>query len=62
VADRRVDRTAVVFGVFFVLVGTAYLLDRLDVWTLRARYLPPIVLIALGVAVLLGIRRSPSGR
>ena len=57
-ADRRIDRTSVVFGVFFVLVGVAYLLDRLDVWTVRARYLPPIVLIALGVAVLLGIRRS----
>ena len=57
-ADRRIDQTSVVFGVFFILVGVAYLFDRLDVWTVRARYLPPIVLIALGVAVLLGIRRS----
>jgi hypothetical protein len=62
VADRRIDRTAVVFGAFFVLVGVAYLLDRLDVWTVRSKYLPPVVLIALGVAVLLGIRRSPPGR
>jgi Domain of unknown function (DUF5668) len=56
---RRRDRAAIVFGVFFVLVGVAFLLDRLGVWTVRARYLPPILLIAFGVAVLLGARRSP---
>jgi len=59
VAEPRRDRGAIVFGVFFLLLGAAFLLDRLDVWTLQARYLPPIVLIALGIAVLLGARRSP---
>jgi hypothetical protein len=62
VGERRPDRSAVVFGVLFVLVGVAFLLDRLDVWTIRARYLPPILLIALGLAVLLGARRSPGTR
>jgi hypothetical protein len=57
VADRP-DRASIAFGLFFVVVGVAFLLDRLDVWTIRARYLPPIVLIALGVAVLVGARRS----
>jgi hypothetical protein len=57
VADRP-DRASIAFGLFFVAVGVAFLLDRLDVWTIRARYLPPIVLIALGVAVLVGARRS----
>ncbi len=57
-AERRVDRAAVAFGLFFVVVGVAFLLDRLDVWTIRARYLPPLLLIALGVAVLLGAGRS----
>jgi cell wall-active antibiotic response 4TMS protein YvqF len=61
VAERR-DRAAIVFGVFFVLVGVAFLLDRLDVWTIRARYLPPVLLIAFGVAVLLGARRSSPPR
>jgi hypothetical protein len=61
VVERR-DRGAIVFGVFFVLVGVAFLLDRLDVWTIRARYLPPVLLIAFGVAVLLGARRSSPPR
>jgi cell wall-active antibiotic response 4TMS protein YvqF len=61
VAERR-DRAAIVFGVFFVLVGVAFLLDRLDVWTIRARYLPPVLLIAFGVAVLLGAHRSSPPR
>ncbi len=47
------NRTAVAFGVFFVLAGVAFLLDRLGVWDLRARYLLPVLLIALGVAILL---------
>lgn len=55
---ERPDRGSIAFGLFFVAVGVAFLLDRLDVWTIRARYLPPIVLIALGVAVLVGARRS----
>jgi hypothetical protein len=61
VTERR-DRGAIVFGVFFVLVGVAFLLDRVNVWTLRAKYLPPILLIAFGVAVLLGARRSSRPR
>jgi hypothetical protein len=55
---ERPDRASIAFGLFFVAVGVAFLLDRLDVWTIRARYLPPIVLIALGVVVLVGARRS----
>jgi cell wall-active antibiotic response 4TMS protein YvqF len=61
VAEPR-DRGAVVFGVFFVVVGVAFLLDRLNVWTIQAKYLPPILLIAFGVAVLLGARRSSRPR
>jgi hypothetical protein len=59
---RDRDRRAIVFGVFFVVVGVAFLLDRLDVWTIRARYLAPILLIAFGMAVLLGARRSSRPR
>jgi hypothetical protein len=43
-------------GVFFLVAGVAFLLDRLDVWNLRVRYLLPVLLIALGIAVLIGGR------
>ncbi len=50
------NRTAVVWGVFFIVAGIAFLLDRLDVWTLRARYVLPLLLIVLGAAIVLGGR------
>jgi hypothetical protein len=49
-----------VFGIFFIVAGVAFLLDRLEVWNLQARYLLPILLIVLGIAVLIG-GRSPRG-
>jgi hypothetical protein len=45
-----------VWGLFFITAGIAFLLDRLDVWTLRARYVVPVLLIVLGAAILLGGR------
>ncbi len=50
------NRTAVVWGIFFIVAGIAFLLDRLDVWTLQARYVLPLLLIVLGAAILLGGR------
>jgi len=50
------NRTAVVWGILFIVAGIAFLLDRLDVWTLRARYVLPLLLIVLGAAILLGGR------
>lgn len=52
------NRSGLVLGLFFVIAGVAFLLDRLDVWNLHLRYLAPVLLIALGVAVLLGGRSS----
>lgn len=43
-------------GVFFVLAGVAFLLERLDVFDLSLRVLAPVLLIALGIAVLVGGR------
>ncbi|HKZ76641.1 MAG TPA: DUF5668 domain-containing protein [Actinomycetota bacterium] len=60
-ADGGTNRSAVIFGVFFIAAGVAFLLDRLDVWDLRARYLFPLLLIVLGVAILLGRRSSATG-
>ncbi|MDH3259809.1 MAG: DUF5668 domain-containing protein [Acidimicrobiia bacterium] len=52
--DRPINRGSVVAGVFFILVGAAFLLQELDVWDLKAVYVFPVLLVVLGVAVLLG--------
>ncbi len=61
--DRRpVNRSALVAGVFFIVAGTVFLLDRLAVIDLRARYLLPLTLIGLGLAMVMGGRwRSDRG-
>ena len=45
------DRGSVLWGLVFVTVGGAYLLDALDVWVVRATYLLPVLLIVAGLAV-----------
>lgn len=52
---------AVVLGIVFVALGIAFLLDALDVWDVRLRYVWPIVLIGLGVSILLRQARRPEG-
>ena len=47
-----VHRTSLVAGLLFVALGTAFLLEALDVLTLRATYVWPVVLIVVGMAVL----------
>ena len=56
--DQPINRGSVIAGVFFILVGAAFLLQELDVWDLRAAYVFPVLLIAFGVAVLLGGTRN----
>lgn len=61
-ADRGADRSAIVWGIAFILAGVAFLLDRLDVWTIEPELFAPLVLILIGLGVLAGARRSgPSG-
>jgi hypothetical protein len=50
------NRASLVAGVFFIVVGTMFLLELLGVFELRLRVLAPALLIAIGVAVLLGGR------
>ena len=45
-----------VFGLVFLIFGGAYLLDVLDVWDIRPVRLWPVVLIAIGIAVVAGSR------
>jgi len=56
VAEIRTSRAGLVAGVFFIVAGVAFLLERLDVWELEIRTLAPALLIALGIIVLLGAR------
>lgn len=45
-----------VAGLLFTAIGLVLLLERLDVWEIGRAYVWPVMLIALGVAVLLGSR------
>jgi hypothetical protein len=58
VPDRPIDRGGVWTGVFFIAAGVLFLLDRLEVIELRARYVLPALLIAVGVGVLISARRG----
>jgi hypothetical protein len=49
--DRRPDRLSLVAGLVFVTAGIVFLLDALEVWSLRGDYLVPIALIVLGMVV-----------
>lgn len=59
--DESTNRASLVAGVFFIVAGIMFLLERLGVFELELRVLAPALLIAIGVAVLLGGRgRRPS--
>jgi Domain of unknown function (DUF5668) len=53
VRARGADRVSIVAGVFFVLAGVLFLLDRLGVLEVQGRYLWPALLIAVGAGVLM---------
>ena len=57
-ADRAVDRATIVWGIAFILAGAAFLLDRLDVWSIEPELFAPVALILIGLAVLAGARRT----
>ena len=49
---RAIDRSALVWGLLFTVVGLTYLLQGLGVWDVRGEVLLPILLIVAGGAVL----------
>ncbi len=51
---RGPDTGGIVAGVLFVVAGVLFLLDELDVWTIRLSYVLPLLLIGLGLALLIG--------
>lgn len=50
-----------VAGVVFTFIGVVALLAALDVWSLRPFRLWPVLLIAVGVAVIAGVRTPEEG-
>jgi uncharacterized membrane protein len=55
--DRGFDSGALGFGIFFIVVGLVFLLERLGVLEIRAAVLWPLLLIVLGLALLVAARR-----
>jgi hypothetical protein len=55
------DIVSLVGGLLFMGLGFAFLLDALDKWSADVTWVPPIVLIALGLAGVLSTvgRRGP---
>ena len=56
-SSHAFDPGALGFGMFFIVAGVLFLLERLGVLELRAAVLWPLLLIALGVALLLAAAR-----
>jgi hypothetical protein len=55
--DRGFEPAALGFGIFFIVAGVLFLLDRLDVLEVYPGVLWPLLLIVLGVALLLATWR-----
>ncbi len=53
----RLHNGTLLAGVVFLLIGVAFVLEALGVWTLQIgdlRYIGPIALVVVGVAVVAG--------
>lgn len=44
------------WGIFFLVAGVVFLLDRLDVWDVGGAVVWPLLLIVVGVAIIAGGR------
>ena len=51
---RDFNATAFISGIVFILLGVLFLFDRLGVIVVSSRYVWPIVLVAIGVAIIMG--------
>ncbi len=51
---RDFNMTALISGVVFILLGALFLFERLGIVDVSSRYIWPIVLVAIGVAILFG--------
>jgi len=51
---REFNISSLLAGIVFIVLGVLFLLDRLGVLALSGHYVWPIVLVAIGVAVITG--------
>jgi hypothetical protein len=57
----RIHRGTLFAGVVYLGIGVAFILEALEVWELRIgdlRFVGPIALVVLGVAVVIGSMRG----
>ena len=54
---RDSNTTSLIAGIVFIVLGVLFLLDRLGVLALSGRYVWPVVLVAIGVAIMVGSGR-----
>lgn len=53
----RLHKGTLLAGIVFLLIGVAFILEALEVWTVQIsdlRYIGPIALVVVGVAVVFG--------
>ena len=51
---RDFNTTAFISGIVFIVLGVLFLFDRLGVIAVSSRYIWPVVLVAIGVAIIVG--------
>jgi hypothetical protein len=57
----RIHRGTLFAGVVYLGIGVAFILEALEVWALQIgdlRFVGPIALVVLGLAVVIGSRRG----
>lgn len=62
VNENKPDPAGLGAGVFFVVVGAAFLLHQLEVWELQLSYVLPLLLIVIGLSMLVGWGASVTRR
>lgn len=53
----RLHKGTLLAGLLYLVIGVAFILEALEVWTLHIsdlRYIGPIALVVLGVAIVIG--------
>jgi hypothetical protein len=56
---RLIDHGAIVIGLLFMIAGTIYLLEALDVFSIEPGLLWPALLIGAGIGVAFGGKPRP---
>jgi uncharacterized membrane protein len=51
---REFNLTSLIAGIVFIVLGVLFLLERLGIVALSGRYVWPVVLVAIGVAIIFG--------